>query len=117
MVHLPARERGFSLLQNFSTGCGTYPTFYSTGRGVVCMGVKRPEREANHSPHLALRLRMNGTVSPVPPVAFVARTGTTLLVSSPLYFGMQSIPCVPTALIAPSFTFTLHTRLPRFFQT
>jgi hypothetical protein len=32
------------------TGCGAHPAYYQMGTGFLSLGVKRPEREADHSP-------------------------------------------------------------------
>jgi hypothetical protein len=39
------------------------------------VGIKRPDREADHSPHVGPRLRMSGAI---PPNAVIACTGTNL---------------------------------------
>jgi len=49
VVHWPAGRRDFPLLQNSKTGYGATPASYSTGAEAVCLGVKRPCREANPS--------------------------------------------------------------------
>jgi hypothetical protein len=38
----------------------------SNGYWVFSSGEKRPERDANHSPHLVARLRMRGAISQLP---------------------------------------------------
>jgi hypothetical protein len=39
--------------------------------GALSLGVKRPGREANHSPHLVPRSRKRGTIPPLPQYAFM----------------------------------------------
>jgi len=40
----------FSLLHRVQTGFGSHTASYPVGTGALSQGVKRPEREADHSP-------------------------------------------------------------------
>jgi hypothetical protein len=48
-VLLPDGENDFSLIQGFQTGPWGHPTSPSVRLGQIFPGVKRPEREVNHS--------------------------------------------------------------------
>jgi len=56
----------------------TYPTFSSVGTVAVCMGVKRPGREADYSPPSHTGLRMQGGIPVLPLNTFMVWTGATL---------------------------------------
>jgi hypothetical protein len=47
------------------TGSGAHPASYPVGTGDFFLGVKRPGREADHSPHLVPRLRVGGSIPPL----------------------------------------------------
>jgi hypothetical protein len=47
------------------TGFGAHFASYSMGTGNFTPGIKRPEREAHHSPHLIPRERMRGVIPPL----------------------------------------------------
>jgi hypothetical protein len=49
-VRFPAGAVNFSLLHRVQTGSGAYPSSYPMGTRVSFSGVKRPEREIDHSP-------------------------------------------------------------------
>jgi hypothetical protein len=52
-VRFPAGAGNFSLRHHVQTGSGAHPAFYpvdSGGGGCPSLGVKRPGREADHSP-------------------------------------------------------------------
>ena len=49
-VRFPAEARGFSPLEPVETTSGAHPASYSDGTGVLDSEVKRPGREADHSP-------------------------------------------------------------------
>ena len=56
---LPGTDMGFSLLQNVQTGSKTHQVFYEMGIGSFLFGLKRPWREANHSPSCSAVLKDN----------------------------------------------------------
>jgi hypothetical protein len=41
-------------------------------KGALSLGVQRPEREVDHSPHLVPRLRLRGAIPPLPQSVFMA---------------------------------------------
>jgi hypothetical protein len=49
-VQVPAGAGNFSFLHRFQTGSGAHSASYPMGTGSPSAGVKRPGREANHSP-------------------------------------------------------------------
>jgi hypothetical protein len=57
-------------------------------QGALLPGVKRPGREADHSPHLVPKLRVNGAISPLPLRAFLACLEKTL----PLHY-VNNVRC------------------------
>jgi hypothetical protein len=67
LVSIPARGRIFSLRHRVQTGSGPTqpPTTADGGRGSFS-GVKRPGREAGHSPYLMPGLRMPVAIHPLP---------------------------------------------------
>jgi hypothetical protein len=88
-------------LQSIQIGSRSHLTSHSLGTGVLSLGVMRPMREADNSPHLLLRLRMSGAilVPPLPPYAFMACIGAALPVAYVLYF--------PSFVHVPVFCFLL----------
>jgi hypothetical protein len=50
-VQSSSRGRGKNFLfSTFQTGCGAHPASYPRGTGALSLGVKQPDREADHSP-------------------------------------------------------------------
>jgi hypothetical protein len=49
-VRFSAGAENFSLRHHVQTGSGTHPASYLMGTGAPSLGVKRPGREADHSP-------------------------------------------------------------------
>jgi hypothetical protein len=49
-VRFPAGAGNFSLQHHVQTGSGTHTASYPMGAGAVSLGVRRPGREADHSP-------------------------------------------------------------------
>jgi hypothetical protein len=49
-VRLPAGAGNFSLYHRVQNGSGVHPAFYPMGSRGSFLGVKRPRREADHSP-------------------------------------------------------------------
>jgi hypothetical protein len=47
---IPGGGLEFSLRHRVQTGSVTHPASYQMGNGTLSLGVKRPGREANHSP-------------------------------------------------------------------
>jgi hypothetical protein len=46
--------------------CGVHPTFYPMGTGGSFLGVKRPGREADHSPPASAGVKKCGSIHPLP---------------------------------------------------
>ena len=66
IVPFPAKSRNFSPLQKVETGCGTHPTFYSKGKGLLHWGQSGRSVKLTTPHHLLPRLRMNGAVPLLP---------------------------------------------------
>jgi hypothetical protein len=49
-VRFPAGAGNFSLQHHVQTGSGAHPVSYPLSNGALSLGVKRPGREAGHSP-------------------------------------------------------------------
>jgi len=49
-VRIPARAGSFSLRHRIQTGSGVHPASYTIYTGGCIPGLKRPGREADHSP-------------------------------------------------------------------
>jgi hypothetical protein len=62
----------FSLLQVVQTGSGVHPTSYPMGTGGSFPGVKRPGREADHSPPSSAEVKKMWIYTSTPPYAFTA---------------------------------------------
>jgi hypothetical protein len=56
-----------SLLQNVQTGSGAHPTSHSMGTGFF-PGVKRPEREFDHSPPSNAGFKHMWSYNSIPPI-------------------------------------------------
>jgi len=66
-----------SLLQNIQTGSGAHPASCS-GNSVALAGLKRPGREADHSPPFSAKIKNERIYTPPPTYAFIMWTGITL---------------------------------------
>jgi hypothetical protein len=49
-IRIATGAKRCSILQNVQTNSGNHPASYCMGTGVLSRGVKRPRREADHSP-------------------------------------------------------------------
>jgi hypothetical protein len=56
-VQFPAGAGNFSLRHRVQTGSGAHPASYSMGIGGSFLEVKRPRREANHSPPSSAKVK------------------------------------------------------------
>jgi len=56
-----------SLLHCVQTGSETHPAYYSMGIGVVSLGIKRPGREADHSPPSGAEIKKPSRYTSTPP--------------------------------------------------
>jgi hypothetical protein len=64
--------------QNLHTGFGFQPAFYVVSTGALSAGIKRQEREANHSTPSGTGLGMSGSIPPLKSHALMACSGRTL---------------------------------------
>jgi hypothetical protein len=71
-VGVPSLCKAFSLLHVVQTGSGAHPTSYTMGTGGFSPGLKRPGREANHSPPTSAELNKMWIYTSTPPYAFMA---------------------------------------------
>jgi hypothetical protein len=62
----------FSLLHIVQTGSGVHPTSYKMGTGGSFPGVKRPGREADHSPPTSAEVNKMWIYTSTPPYVFMA---------------------------------------------
>jgi hypothetical protein len=68
-VRFPAGAGNFSLNHRVQTGSGTHPASYLMGTGgVLYLGVKRPEREADHSPPSGAEVNNAWSYTSTPPM-------------------------------------------------
>jgi hypothetical protein len=84
-VRFPAGAGNFSLRPRVQTGSGAHPASYPVGNRGSFLGVKRPRREADHSPPPTAEVKKNEWIyTSTPPirlhgVALKLSTGTSLL--------------------------------------
>jgi hypothetical protein len=82
-VRSSAGAEDFSSSLCDQTGSGAHPASCTMGTGGPFPGGKaRPGRDADHSPHLLPRSRIGRSYTPLPPSAFMACSGTALLLLS-----------------------------------
>jgi hypothetical protein len=62
---IPGTAR-FFLLHSVQTGSGAHPASNSVGTGGSYLGVKRPGREADHSPSSSVEVKNGGAIPPLP---------------------------------------------------
>jgi hypothetical protein len=58
-------DRDFSLRHRVQTESGAHPASYPKGIGLFSPEVKRPGREADHSPSSSVEVKMCGTIPPL----------------------------------------------------
>jgi hypothetical protein len=58
--------QNFSLLYNIQTGSGAHPASYPIVSGTLTLGVKKPGREADHSPPSSAKAKNGGGIPPLP---------------------------------------------------
>jgi len=56
-VRFPAGAKSFSLRHRVQTGSGAHSATYPMGTEALCLGVKWPGREADHSPPSSARVK------------------------------------------------------------
>ena len=57
VIRFPKMAKYFSLIQSVQTGTGAHPSLYVMGNGECTQGLKRPDRETEHS--LSSRVEVN----------------------------------------------------------
>jgi hypothetical protein len=78
VVPLPPGENPFAVKYKYiyiyivQTGSGVHPTSYTAGTGGSFPGVKRPGREADHSPPTSAEVKKIWIYTSTPPYAFMA---------------------------------------------
>jgi hypothetical protein len=76
----PAGAKDFSSSLCVQTGSGANPASCTVGTGGPFPGAKsRPGCEADHSPPSSVEIEYEGAISPLPPSAFMACSGTVFL--------------------------------------
>jgi hypothetical protein len=60
------QDKTFSLLHSVQTGTQAHPASYPIGTGAISPGVKRPGREADHSPPSSAEVNNGGAIPPPP---------------------------------------------------
>jgi hypothetical protein len=65
-------DRVKSFLHLVQTGSGVHPTSYLMGTGALSPGVKRPGREADHSPPASAEVKKTWIYTSAPPYAVMA---------------------------------------------
>jgi hypothetical protein len=65
-------DQEFSLLRNIQTGPGAHPVSYPMDNGGPFSGVKRPRREADHSPPTSAEVKKTWIYTSPPLYAFMA---------------------------------------------
>jgi hypothetical protein len=75
---MQGQEEIFFPSHRFQTGSGAHPASYPTGIGSL-FGVKRPEREADHSSPSSTEIKNVWRYTSTPPYVFMTRyvTGTS----------------------------------------
>jgi hypothetical protein len=91
-VRIPAVEKDFSLNLRVQTDSEVHPVSCPMSTGVLSSGVKRPEREANHSPHLLPRSRRS---RPIPPLRHTSSWGAFNKYQGQLYTDLQFLVIIP----------------------
>jgi hypothetical protein len=65
-IRFPAGVRHFSLLYSIQTDSGAHSASCPVGNGGSFPGVKRPGREADHSPPSSAEVKNGGALPPLP---------------------------------------------------
>jgi hypothetical protein len=71
-VRLPAGAGNFSLRHRVQNGSESHPASYPTGTRALSLGVKRPVREADHSPPLSAEVKNAWIYTSTPQYVFMA---------------------------------------------
>jgi hypothetical protein len=67
----PCRGNIFYLFHSFLANSEAQPVSYLRDNGAYFLGIKRPGREANHSPPSSAEVKNCGTIPPLPDTCFV----------------------------------------------
>jgi hypothetical protein len=67
-VRVPAVAGNFSLHHRVQNGSEALPSSYPMGTGALSLGVKRPGREANHSPPSSAEVKNAWSCTSTPPI-------------------------------------------------
>jgi hypothetical protein len=71
VVRVPAGAGNFSLHHRVQIGSGAQPVSYPMGTGALSLGLKRPGREADHSPTSSAEIKNAWSYTALPQHAFV----------------------------------------------
>jgi hypothetical protein len=77
-MHIPVRERDFSLLQNVQTGFGAHSAYYSMGTRVLSRRLSGRSVKITTHLHLVTKSRISGAIPLLPLYAFMAWRGEKL---------------------------------------
>jgi hypothetical protein len=67
-VRFPAGDGNFSLHHRVQNGSGAHPASYTMVLGDLSLGVKRPGREANHSPPSSVEVKNEWSYTSTPSI-------------------------------------------------
>jgi hypothetical protein len=67
-VQFSAGAENFSLHHRVQRGSGAHPASYPMGTGTLSLGVKRPRREADHSPPSSAEVKNEWSYTSTPPI-------------------------------------------------
>jgi hypothetical protein len=71
-VRFPAGAGNFSLHHRIQNGSGAYPASYQWVPGALSLGIKRPGREADHSPPSSAEVKNAWSYNSTPKYVFMA---------------------------------------------
>jgi hypothetical protein len=66
---IPLLHASSLILHSVQTGSGAHPASFSTGIEIISQGVKRPGREADHSPPTSAEIKNGGAIPLLPHVS------------------------------------------------
>jgi hypothetical protein len=95
-VRFPARAGNFSLHHRVQNGSEAQPASYPMGTRGSSLGVKRPGREADHSPPSNAEVKASGAIPPLPQYAFTAWCSVKAQGQLCLYLYLQTLQSTPT---------------------
>jgi hypothetical protein len=71
-MRLKLELQDLAVFRNVQTGSGVHPAHYEVGTGSLSLGVKRREREADHSPATIAEVKKMWIFTFTLPYAFIA---------------------------------------------